>query len=306
MLQILSAIFFVNVGPKLAERIPKSRKSFFNFLKSRQQNSLFLEPTTADDIAKVISSLNPKKSLGPNSIPSHILKTNSKIFSPLIAVLVNQSFDEGIFPESLKIAKVIPVYKEEDPTNCSNYRPISLLSVFSKIFERIMYSKLYSFLEKYNIIYKRQFGFREKHSTNHALANLIETIKSFLDNNFFVCGIFIDLKKAFDTVDHDILTTKLLHYGIRGKANSWLKSFLSDRKQYVSINGFESELKSVKCGVPQGSTQVPLLFLLYVNDLYLSLTKNIIHHFGDDTNMIYASKKIAESFKAHTNPLLIT
>ena len=156
-----------------------------------------------------------------------------------------------------------------------------------------MYSKLYGFLEKYNILYKRQFGFREKHSTNHALANLIETIKSFLDKDFFVCGIFIDLKKAFDTVDRDILTSKLQHYGICRKANSWLKSFLCKRKQFVSINGFESELKSVQCGVPQGSTLGPLLFLIYVNDLYLSFKKNIIHHFADDSNMIYASKKIA-------------
>ena len=122
---------------------------------------------------------------------------------------------------------------------------------------------------------------------------MIETIKSFLDNNFFVCGIFIDLKKAFDTVDHKILTDKLLHYGIRGNANEWIKSFLENRKQFVSINGFESELKSVKCGVPQGSTLGPLLFLIYVNDLYQSFKKNIIHHFADDTNLIYASKKIA-------------
>ena len=142
-------------------------------------------------------------------------------------------------------------------------------------------------------MYKRQFGFREKYSTNHALASLIEVIKKHLDESNFVCGIFIDLKKAFDTVDHQILIKKLHHYGIRGKCNEWLQSFLTKRKQFASINGFNSEPMEIKCGVPQGSTLGPLLFLIYANDLFTSFANSTIHLFADDTNMVFTSKNVS-------------
>ena len=156
-----------------------------------------------------------------------------------------------------------------------------------------MYTRIYSFLEKYQIIYNRQFGFRSRHSTDHALCSLIELIKNFIDNGNFVCGIFIDLQKAFDTVDHKIMMQKLWYYGIRGTTYEWLRSFLLYRKQFVSINGYESGYKMIKCGVPQGSTLGPLLFLLYINDLNTIFKKSIIHHFADDTNLIFANKKLS-------------
>ena len=124
-----------------------------------------------------------------------------------------------------------------------------------------MYTRLYKFLDIHNCIYNLQFGFREKHSTNHALFSITEKIRESLDNNNFACGIFIDLQKAFDTVNHDILLQKLNHYGIRGVANAWFKSYLSNRTQFVSINGFESNTKNINVGVPQGSVLGPLLFL---------------------------------------------
>ena len=150
--------------------------------------------------------------------------------------MINESFVRGIFPDKLKIAKVIPVFKKGLTTKKSNYRPISLLSIFSKIFEKVMYQRLYKFLDTYELLFNMQFGFRSGHSTDHALVSLTESIKLSLDKNRVGCGIFIDLQKAFDTVNHDILLKKLEHYGIRGTALSWFKSYLSDRKQFVSVN----------------------------------------------------------------------
>ena len=284
--------FFVKIGPKLASKIPNTNRNFSHLNSTKNLNSIYLKPTDEDEVKKIISSLDSKKSIGPNSIPIIILKQHKDILSIPISILINQSFEKGVFPDICKIAKVIPIYKKGDETISSNYRPISLLPIFSKIFEKCMYTRIYSFLTKFNLIYEKQFGFRKHYSTNHAFSSLIETIKNYLDSGNFVCGIFIDLQKAFDTVDHKILLNKLWSYGIRGNANAWLKSFLINRKQFVSINGFTSESKLIECGVPQGSTLGPLLFLIYLNDMNKIFQNLIVHHFADDTNLIFASKKL--------------
>ena len=160
----------------------------------------------------------------------------------------------------LKNALVCPIYKKNDKTNCANYRPISLLSNISKLFERAMYNQVEQFLDFNNIIYDLQFGFRKKHSTSHALLSIIENIRNKMDNKTFSCGVFVDLEKAFDTVKHSILLSKLNHYGIRGKNNEWFQSYLSNRTQSVSVNGATSDESNVICGVPQGSILGPLLF----------------------------------------------
>ena len=150
---------------------------------------------------------------------------------------MNQSFEVGVFPDMLKSAKVTPIHKKESKLNHLNYRPISLLSVFSKIFEKLIYLRIYLFLTKNNLISNKQFGFRSNYSTNHALVSITERIKSLLDDTQFVCGIFIDLEKAFDTVNHEILCEKLNYYGLRGNVNKLIQSYLTNRKQFVSING---------------------------------------------------------------------
>ena len=174
----------------------------------------------------------------------------------------------------------------------SNYRPISLLSVFSKISEKLMYKRLYTFLEVHKILYNLQFGFRASHSINHALISLTESIKTTLDNKRFGCGIFIDLQKAFDTVNHQILLNKLEHYGVRGTALAWFSSYLSNRSQYVSVNGHNSSHLKVTCGVPQDSVLGPLLFLIYINDLPNSSSKLSFYLFADDTNIYFESDSI--------------
>ena len=143
---------------------------------------------------------------------------------------------------------------------------------------------------KSDAFYKLQFGFRKKFSTNHALLSIIEEIRSKLDNKHFSCGVFVDLEKAFDTVNHNILLTKLHHYGIRGIANTWFSSYLSNRKQKVSLNGVSSPFLDVVCGVPQGSILGPLLFLIYINDMNIAIKNSIVHHFADDTNLLYSHK----------------
>ena len=146
---------------------------------------------------------------------------------------------------------------------------------------------MYNYLVKFNLISSKQFGFRSKHSCNHAIISLTEHVKKLLDEGHIVCGVFIDLEKAFDTVHHhEILCDKLNAYGLRGKINDLFKSYLSNRKQFVSLNGFESEMEDITCGVPQGSTLGPLLFLLYINDFRLCLTKASSGHFADDTFII--------------------
>ena len=157
------------------------------------------------------------------------------------------------FSDMMKLAKVMPLYKKNSPEVPSNYRPISLLSVFSKIVEKLMHKRLYSFLEKYDILHSLQFRFRAKHSTLHALISLNEPAKLTIDEGMFGCGVFIDLRKAFDTVNLSTLLQKLQHYGVRGTAPNWLSSYLTDSKQYVSVNGHTSDHLKISCGVPQGS-----------------------------------------------------
>ena len=166
------------------------------------------------------------------------------------------------------------------------------MSVINKIYEKTIYTRIYDYLTKNKLINEKQFGFRSKHSTNHALISITEKIKSLMDDNNVVCAIFIDLEKAFDTVNHKILVDKLKHYGLRGNVNKLIQSYLSNRKQYVSIKGFDSVILNVECGVPQGSSLGPLLFMIYLNDFKNCVNKLINGHFADDTYILYGGKKL--------------
>ena len=285
--------YFVNVGPDIDKTIPKSIHNYQDYLSDLKNNkTFFMSPTNSKEVFDIIASLDINKSTGPNSIPVYILKVYNNFFSENLSKIINISFSTGVFPDLCKIAKVIPIFKKDNQLQCGNYRPISLLSVFSKIFEKVIYTRMYSFLEKNKLIYDHQFGFRANHSTNHAVINLTELIKSYRDSGNTAAGIFIDLQKAFDTVNHKILCGKLNYYGFRGKSLELISSFLCGRKQFVSINGHNSSYLDITCGVPQGSTLGPLLFLIYINDLRYCLKYAVASHFADDTCLLYANKNL--------------
>ena len=222
----------------------------------------------------------------PNSIPTKILRLLTNDISEHLSIIFNKSFATGIFPEKLKVAKDIPIHKKDSNLECSNYRPIFLLSNIDKILEKLMHNRLMKFLTEQKILYLKQFGFRKNFSFAHAIINLIDSIENAFDQNKFACGVFIDLKKAFDTVDHEILLKKLWHCGIRGIANEWFKSYLTNRMQYDSINGISSDLLKVNSGVLQGSVLGPLLFLVCINDLHNSIRFSSPSHFDDDTVLL--------------------
>ena len=182
--------------------------------------------------------------------------------SKQMADLFNLSFMTDVFPSVLKTAKVVPVFKKDSKLNCSNYCPMSLLSNVEKILEKLMSKRLYTYLNNNNIIYNLHFGFRQQYSTSHDLINTTENIRKALDGRNIGCGVFVDLQKAFDTLDHQIPLAKLNHYGIHGISNDCFKYYLSNCNQYVSINGFDSSLAAINCGFPQGSILGSLLFLL--------------------------------------------
>ena len=204
----------------------------------------------------------------------------------MLAHLINCSQKSGIFPENGKIARVIPVYKGKGSKHSfENYRPISLLPVFSKIIERLIYNKIFEFLVRYEILFESQFGFRAGHNTMHATLDFIKTIEDSIEAGNFAIGIFCDLSKAFDTLNHEILLEKLEHYGIRDTALTWFKSYLDGRHQYVELNGYKSTTLPLEVGVPQGSILGPLLFLLYINDLPSATNLKSVM-FADDTNLL--------------------
>ena len=297
--------YFVNIGADLSSRLPQcsSNNNFYDFMPCSVSQSIFCEDISTDELFQTIAHLKNKKSSGPDNISTFILKQCSDILTSPLLHIFNSSLFEGEFPNQLKVAKVVPIFKNGDAMLVSNYRPISLLNVLSKILERLVYKRVLDFLNKNDILYKYQFGFRTGFSTSLALMEVTDMIYDCLDNNLLVLGLFLDLKKAFDTVNHEILLQKLYHYGIRGSLFKWFESYLFNRTQYTCINGTSSTMLQVRCGVPQGSVLGPLLFLVYINDVANISTDFKIRLFADDSNLFIYHKNVFSLYQIANNLL---
>jgi len=277
---------FVNLGPNLASKITdKSNKNANCYLGSPNVNSIFVVPVTENEVFNIITGLKNKSSPGWDGIKTDVIKYVADIIVKPLMYVINLSLESGIVPDEIKIARVVPIYKSGNVKELTNYRPVSVLPCLSKLFERVVYNRLVEFIEKHSILSECQFGFRKKHSTEHCVTLLVDNICKAMDNGNNFVGIFLDLSKAFDTVNHKILLDKLEHYGIRGNTLQWIKHYLTNRKQFVEYNGYKSSLTDIVCGVPQGSILGPLLFLFYINDLPSVSNQLSSLMFADDTNM---------------------
>ncbi len=284
--------YFVEIGPHLADKIPPSKNTQLLKGITSNKNSMVIGPTDHREVENIISSLKNTSSCGVDHIPVTAIKAVSEYISPMLASLINHSIDKGIFPDALKIAKILPIYKSGDRSSITNYRPISLLNTFSKIYEKVILNRLDDFLNKHKILYEGQFGFRKNHSTQLAIISYLDHITAALDKNEHSISLFIDLSKAFDTINHNILLKKLDSYGIRGLANDLIKNYLINRSQFVELDGVSSDYLGINCGVPQGSILGPILFLLYVNDMYTCAKLLKFFLFADDTTIVFSSSDI--------------
>ena len=257
-------------------------------MKEGYADSMFIQPVKEDEISNLITRLDSAKSSDIFNISVKVLKISNVFISKILAHIFNQSFEQGIFPDKLKVASVTPIHKAKSKLSVNNYRPILILPLFSKILEQLMHVRATSFLTKNNVIFDHQFGFQKNSSTGFAILDIYSKIVDSFENKKIACCVFLDFAKAFDTVDHSILIKKLEYYGFRGVVLNWFKSYLHKRTQFTKINNTLSDVGYITCGVPQGSVLGPLLFLLFINDIRHSSDILQFHLFADDTSIFYS------------------
>ena len=277
--------YFVNAANNLINDLPPADVPFTEYLNTPVSHTIFLAPTNPFEVSKTINSLKNKNGIlcKPNVYAYKLVGDN--ISEPL-SIIFNAIVNTGVYPDSLKIACVTPIHKKDSTFECSNYRPISSLPILNKIFEKLIYSRLSSFIEKNKILSNNQFGFRKGRSVEDAINCLLHNIYKSLNEKKSAGTLFLDFSRAFDVINHNILIYKLNHYGMRGRCSKLVESYLSSRQQFVFANGHKSGLLDIDMGVPQGSILGPLFFLLYVNDLPFVLEASSSVLYADDTTLV--------------------
>ena len=290
---------FSSVGKTYAQKIPNSTKDIKIYLKLIQENAktMYMTPTTKHEIENLINGLENKTSSGYDHISNNMLKKLKKSLLTPLEIIFNASISEGVFPHLMKKADVIPLYKSKARYDVNNYRPISLLSTLSKILEKIIYTRTYTFLNSTGQFYQSQYGFRKGHSCETAIAELVGTIVKNQEEKKYTLGVFIDLSKAFDTLNHKLLLSKLSKYGIRGHSLKWFQSYLSSRSMRMKCSTDKgtteySSYHDLDYGTLQGSCLGPLLFLIFINDLHLTTTFSQSILFADDTTIFHSHSNL--------------
>ena len=278
--------FFSSIGQTLATKIDQNKfpnNNFENFLGEKPDSTFFLLPVSIGNLMNIVNELKNKNSSGADLLSNSLLKIAIPHLLIPLKKLIDLSFSTGFVPNQIKVAKVIPLHKEGDRSAFNNYRPIAVISSIGKVIEKAVHQQLYRYLEMNGLLTNSQFGFRTHHGIEHPLFLFAERVRQALNRGNHIMSLFIDLKKAFDTVNFSILLSKLSHYGIRGTALKWFENYLV-RFQHVQVGDIMSELIQMLCGIPQGTVLGPLLFLIFVNDL-ASATTLLSLLFADDCNL---------------------
>ena len=292
--------FFSTVASKLVTKLPKalgrfSSAFYYSFYadKGATLNSFELQNLTEKETLGLLRGLGRDKATGLDNIPARFLRDGAIIIANPLTHIINLSISTGTVPEDMKSARVVPLHKKNSKTDTGNYRPVSILSCISKVLERAVYNQIELFLNKNNLLYELQSGFRPGFSTDTTLTFLTDYIRGKIDKGDLTGLVLLDLQKAFDTVDHNILLSKLSAVGLNLTSVNWFKSYLTQRSQLVEVEGTRSETRNVTCGVPQGSILGPLLFLIYVNDMQKAVNCKLLLY-ADDSCLLVSGKNVQD------------